>query len=267
SKQKNNILEEQNRLKYGAFHVINICTPVCITMVLIVLVLKTVPSYSSTSMNLLYTPFSENVSSTMRRTTNSLLNASIFISIIIFTTSALLLLYSFNCYRFIICWLTFTTFMVLTFFTVTFASETFLSLNFPIDSLTVSMCIWNFGIMGMIAIYWKAALKIQQIYLIYISVLMALTFVKHLPEWTGWFVLIVLVVWDILAVLAPNGPLRLFVETAKQRNDSVPPALIYASFVDTIAEDLQESFQSDKNRKGIKLGLGDFIFYGVFVDL
>lgn len=206
--------------------------------------------------------------------------------------------------------------MLLTMFVFIYVTEVLRAYNIPLDYFTLAIGLWNFGVVGMICIHWKGPLFLQQAYLIIISALMALVFIKYLPDWTTWVVLGVISIWDLVAVLCPKGPLRILVETAQERNEPIFPALIYSSTVlysyaismVTAAPYESESapeepetvpinppsltsgrsaerepsvrFSSGERRprspvapaeeipeadRGVKLGLGDFIFYSVLV--
>lgn len=61
--------------------------------------------------------------------------------------------------------------------------------------------------------------------MVVLGIIVAAWFTK-LPEWTTWSLLVALALYDLVAVLAPGGPLKILVEMASNRDDELP-ALVY----------------------------------------
>ena len=309
--------EELLDLKYGAHNVITIFTPVTVCMAVVVATISSVTFYTrKDGIYLIYTPFHEQSSDPATLAWQALANVAILLGVIAVMTFLLVAAYKFKCYWLINGWLVVSSLMLLFLFSFLYLSEVLKAYNLPMDYITFAIFMWNFGVMGMLCIHWKGPLLLQQMYLIFISALMALIFIKYLPNWTTWAVLAVISLWDLFAVLAPFGPLRILVETAQERNEQIFPSLIYSAGVlyslITVAttedgsrddeEEEQGGFNQDwvegrDNRrvaepvrplrrqervleeeepqeqlliaseedKGIKLGLGDFIFYSILV--
>lgn len=223
---------KSGQLRYGARNVIELFIPVTICMLIVVGLMKATNSYRYSSQTAIWYAqmmFTDQTVDTGTRVWQSFANALVMLVMIVIMTTVLILLYKFRCYATIHGWLIISSLMLLFIFTTVHIAEILRVYNIPMDIYTLGIFLWNFGVVGMICIHWKGPLLLQQGYLITISAFMALIFIQSLPDWTIWTVLAIVSVWDLVAVLAPRGPLRILVETAQERNESIFPALIYSS--------------------------------------
>ncbi|EGF81458.1 hypothetical protein BATDEDRAFT_10859 [Batrachochytrium dendrobatidis JAM81] len=158
----------------------------------------------------------------------------------------------------------------------------------PLDYISFAFFLWNLVAVGLAVIFWKGPLFIQQGYLILMSSMMAFS-LSQLPDLVTWILLGLLAIWDLIAVLCPFGPLRLLLESAQTQDQQLPAALLYTDLssrgieLETMGDIRQnhpgintsnhDNYEippvvddtDDDEDSGLKLGLGDFVFYSVLL--
>ena len=161
------------------------------------------------------------------------------------------------------------------------------SQNLPMDSVTLGVISWNLVIVANMAIFFAAPHIFTQASLLLIAILISPVFLS-LPDWSVWTLLVLLVIYDAIVVLCPFGLLKLLIERAQQRGETIP-ALLYSTAAfeseeeeeeesngaeihllsdsdDVVLSEPEPSQEETRSRDdGIKLGLGDFVFYGALV--
>ncbi|EGG18003.1 presenilin family protein [Cavenderia fasciculata] len=307
-------LEEEADLEDFSHMIIAILKPVTITMLLVVWAVRKLSISNNLNSYVGITVYYNESSndSTGEKIWGSLLNGLIFLVTILFTTVCFVFLYKYRCLKAIYTWLFLSVGVLL----AATGGYIFLAIlqanNLAIDYITFAFLLLNFSAGGIIAIFWYAPTILNQSYLIIISALMAISFTR-LPSWTTWSILAIVSIYDLFAVLCPKGPLRVLVETAQERNETIP-ALIYNANFDpppnrvqsprstnksssnsnnenepliegdsdqqqdgdqpqqSQQQDGQEGQEEDieieevgEQRRSLKLGLGDFVFYSVLL--
>jgi len=240
---------------------------------LVIAIVKSISSQDAVSQAMVYVENTNEAGTT--RFLGSLLNALVFVGMIIVVTVIFVVLYIYRCLKLIFGWLILSTGIMLGFFGGYLSYQVLYAFNIPMDYITFAILLWNFAIVGNISIFYHASVKVNQAYLITISVILAVVFTR-LPEWTTWAILAAIAIYDLFAVLCPRGPLRILVETAQERDEPIPALIYNASIIMMMGskseeeEDKRPTNEDDKDEdkpktRGVKLGLGDFVFYSVLV--
>lgn len=224
-------METGSILESIGLEIIGVMSPVSICMFLVVLLVYTLSSSSNfgsdpirTAANLVYVETSSD--STTQKLEGSLLNALVFVILIAAVTFLLVLLYYYNFTSFLKNYMRFSAFFVLG----TMGGSIFLSLiqyfSIPVDSITCFVLLFNFTLVGVLSLFSDGfPILFRQSYMVVLGIIVAAWFTK-LPEWTTWTLLVALALYDLVAVLAPGGPLKILVELASSRDGELP-ALIY----------------------------------------
>ncbi|KAE8125041.1 hypothetical protein FH972_019878 [Carpinus fangiana] len=227
---------ESSILESIGLEIIGVMSPVSICMFLVVLIVYSISSdnpFSSssssaapirTAANLVYLETPSD--STAQKLEGALLNALVFVILIALFTFLLVVLYYYNFTNFLKNYMRFSTFFVL----ATMGGSIFLSIikhfSIPVDSITCFLLLFNFTVVGVLSVFSGGIpIFLRQVYMVSLGIIVAAWFTE-LPEWTTWVLLVALAVYDLAAVLAPGGPLKLLVELASTRDEELP-ALVY----------------------------------------
>eukprot|EP00833_Pecoramyces_ruminatium_P016833 jgi/Orpsp1_1/1190865/evm.model.d7180000081735.1 len=213
-------------LKFYIQQIFLIIKPVLLCILLTILWVKlTDPNYTKTS----YKKYIKNRSissvgnfKSEDSTMDEVKNAFVLLLKIIVTTVIIVVLFIFSCMK------TLTSIFIImvtlllsavSYFLVYKISEVH---DIPIDNISISILTWNVAVVGVIVIFWKGPLSVQQYYLVYISSVMAFSLSQIMKSIVTWIFLVVLAIWDLIAVLTPFGPLRLLLKYSEENNQEIP---------------------------------------------
>ncbi|KAI6215252.1 Presenilin [Aphelenchoides besseyi] len=225
---------------FFASPVIQLIVPVSLCMLLVIVAMQTIGYFSrDDGVYLIYTPFIKPTDGASELFLMTLGNVLILLVVVIVSSLAFDWLVSVSLLQVIELFdfkvisgsLIMSSVVILGMINAIYIEQLMKNYNQTLDLLTYLFLVWNLAILGMICVHWKAPQRLQQAYLVMMCALMALVFIKHLPEWTVWAVLVVLAIWDLVAVLCPNDSLRVLVETAQERNKPIFPTQTYSTTV------------------------------------
>lgn len=207
--------------------IIRIITHISISMLLVVVLVSVLNNSSNSSTSAITTLASvaytdDSSDSIWDKFKGALFNSLVFVAVVTVVTFLLVLLFYLRCTKFLKYYMGFSAFLVLGFIGGEVALFVIIDLSFPIDALTFLVVLYNFTVVGVLAIFMeKIAIFVKQGYLVVIGMLVAYWFTL-LPEWTTWVLLVAMALYYLAVVLLLGKPLRLLVELAISRDEDIP---------------------------------------------
>jgi hypothetical protein len=162
----------------------------------------------------------------------SVANTLIIVSAICAMTFVVVLLYKYRCMKIFSIYMVSVTGMLLSYFTSNMFIVAIEKYNMKIDKLSYAYIIWNYSIVGVLAIFYNKGIPrwVSQGYLIASSVVLAWQ-LSYFNEWTAWTLLVVLALYDLFAVLTPCGPLKALANLMSQPGAQELPGLLYEALL------------------------------------
>jgi presenilin 1 len=216
--------------------VLAVMSPVSICMALVVLLISLLSPPSSgsavaspppvTAATLVYLESPNDTPA--QKFLGALLDAAVFVVLVAVVTFVLVALYYYRCTGFLKNYMRFSAFFVIFSMGGAIAAAVLRRLAAPLDAPTAFLLLFNGAAVGVLSVFASAVpILVRQGYMVALAVIVA-AWLSRLPEWTTWIMLVALALYDLVAVLAPRGPLRMLVELASSRDDELP-ALVYES--------------------------------------
>jgi len=166
--------------------------------------------------------------STGKNLAMSIANTLVMVTVIAGMTFGIVLLYKFRCMKFLVGYMIMSSASLLGLLGNYMATIAISIYQIPIDVITYYSSLYNFAIVGIIAIFYQQGIPsgITQIYLVFTSVILA-WHLSHFDDWTAWTLLVMLALYDLCAVLTPCGPLKALVNLMQEDDSPEMPGLLY----------------------------------------
>jgi hypothetical protein len=139
----------------------------------------------------------------------SLVNTLVLVSVICAMTFVLVLLYKYRCLKIFYGYMVVVTIVLLGYITSSMLVAAINIYGWRVDKLSFMLVIYNYTVVGTLAIFYQRGIPrwVTQGYLIASSVCLAWQF-SYFSDWMAWTLLVMLALYDLVAVLSPCGPLK-----------------------------------------------------------
>jgi presenilin 1 len=175
----------------------------------------------------------------------SFVNAIVIVCVLALVTFVLVFCYWMRCMKFLTGYMIFSSGILLGMLGGLIWYTALLRWDIPMDSYTFFSVLYNFAIVGVMAIFYQKGIPmiVTQSYLVCTSVILAWNFARF-DEWTCWALLIMLAMYDLCAVLTPCGPLKMRVGLMQERDDPLP-GLLYEAHLPPTGQGQRQGQSSD----------------------
>jgi presenilin 1 len=130
----------------------------------------------------------------------SLTNALIILAQIVIATVVFVVLFKYGCWRILYGYLFLVVVLLLALMGFVLLLNLLQVFSIPLDYITMVFALYNFSVTGLMAVFWRGPLWLQQSYLVVMSSLMAFS-LTGLEAWTTWLLLAILALWGKFKIL------------------------------------------------------------------